>query len=58
MEPVAILQKKGRFVVQHKCKKCGFVRNNAVSENDDRDALFKIAKKLADEGSELNLLRK
>jgi rubrerythrin len=52
MEPIAILQKRGNFIIQHKCKKCGFIRNNTISEDDDRDALFRIAKKLADEAGE------
>ena len=48
MEPVAILQKNGDFVILHKCKKCGFERKNKVEENDDFDKLIELSKKLAE----------
>jgi rubrerythrin len=45
MEPIDIEQKKGEFVILHKCKKCGFERKNRVNENDDYSIILKIAKK-------------
>ncbi|MDR2760668.1 MAG: RNHCP domain-containing protein [Rickettsiales bacterium] len=44
MEPIAVSQKKGKFFLEHRCKKCGFIRKNAVSEEDDREELIKLMK--------------
>ncbi len=47
MEPVRI-EKKGEVTnVLHKCVKCGFERLNKVSQNDDFDAVLKIAENFA-----------
>lgn len=43
MEPVDIEQKGGKFVIVHRCRKCGFTRRNKVQENDDFDAVLKIS---------------
>ncbi|MDR1498768.1 MAG: RNHCP domain-containing protein [Rickettsiales bacterium] len=49
MEPVAILQKDGEFIILHRCQKCGFERKNRVTEDDDKNKLFELAKKLVHE---------
>jgi ribosomal protein L37E len=46
MEPIAILQKNGEFSILHRCVKCGFERKNKISDEDDRDELYKLMKKL------------
>lgn len=52
MEPTAIIHnsKKGYQIV-HKCKKCGFIRNNKVSEDprqpDSIEAITTIMRKAA-----------
>ena len=44
MEPVAIEGSTGKgYTVRHKCKKCGFVRTNMVSPEDDPDAVVGLA---------------
>ncbi|MDR3289661.1 MAG: RNHCP domain-containing protein [Rickettsiales bacterium] len=35
MEPIDLEQKHGKFIIVHKCKKCGFIRKNKVNENDN-----------------------
>ncbi len=44
MKPIEILQKNGKFIILHKCEKCGFERKNKTSENDDINAIIKISK--------------
>ncbi len=44
MEPVDIEQKGGKFVIVHRCQKCGFIRRNKVQENDDFDAVLRISR--------------
>ena len=46
MEPIDVLQKKGEYVIVHKCSKCGFERRNKFSENDSFNSLLEIIKKL------------
>ncbi len=42
MEPIGVDQKRGEFVLIHKCLKCGTIKRNKVSPNDDREVLLKI----------------
>ncbi|MDR0571416.1 MAG: RNHCP domain-containing protein [Rickettsiales bacterium] len=46
MAPVAILQKKGDFFIQHKCVKCGLIKKNSISSNDNINNLFELAKSI------------
>ena len=39
---VTVNGKKG-YVITHKCKKCGFVRNNKYQLDDDTDLLIKLS---------------
>jgi predicted RNA-binding Zn-ribbon protein involved in translation (DUF1610 family) len=50
MFPVAVLQKNDTFYIQHKCEKCGFMRKNSISLDDNMDNLFKLVKTLAEKG--------
>lgn len=46
MKPVALEGATGAgYFLVHRCEKCGFVRRNAVSEDDDRDAVIALAGK-------------
>ena len=47
MKPIAILQKDGKFVLLHKCLKCGFERKNKLSDGDDMDKFFELSKELS-----------
>jgi hypothetical protein len=41
MVPVAVrYDSKREFVITHKCKKCGFTRNNKSQKDDNRDLLI------------------
>ena len=44
MEPVAIEGSTGKgYMIRHKCQKCGFIRMNAVSPEDNPDAVVGLA---------------
>lgn len=58
MEPVAILQKNGEFIILHKCKKCGFERKNKLADNDDMEKFFKLSQKLAEKNMNNIILNK
>lgn len=49
MKPISILQKKGEFIILHKCIKCGFERKNKINENDDFDKLITLSKTLSEQ---------
>lgn len=42
MEPVGVVQKKGEYVITHRCLKCGMERVNKSARNDSFDALLAI----------------
>ena len=44
MEPVDLEIKDGKYVLVHKCQKCGFIRRNKVCDDDDFEAVLKLAK--------------
>ncbi len=44
MEPIDIEQKDGKFIIVHRCQKCGFVRKNKMQENDDFNTILKISR--------------
>lgn len=52
MEPVGIEMKKGKYVIIHKCTKCGKIMRNKMSEEDNFDEVVELAKK---EGTILSL---
>ena len=47
MEPAKIDFEKGKYLINHKCVKCGFKKRKGVEKNDDFDAVIVIAKKNA-----------
>ena len=44
MEPVDLEIKDGKYVLVHKCQKCGFIRRNKVCDEDDFEAVLKLAR--------------
>ena len=48
MEPINIELKDGKYVLLHRCKKCGFERRNKVCEADDFDAVLNVFRKKVD----------
>lgn len=40
MEPVGLLYERGRFVVVHRCVRCGSRRRNRAAANDDLSGLM------------------
>ncbi len=43
MKPLGLDQKKGEFVLIHKCQKCGNEKRNKVALNDNQDEIRKIS---------------
>jgi rubredoxin len=44
MEPVDLELKDGKYIVVHKCQKCGFVRKNKITEDDDFEAVLSLSR--------------
>lgn len=51
MTPVAIEEKKSVYRLTHRCQKCGYEKVNTITDNDSRDALYTLAKRLAEKNS-------
>lgn len=45
MEPIKIDFEKGKYIINHKCVKCGFQKRKGVEKCDDFDAVIAIVKK-------------
>ncbi len=45
MEPVGIEIKNGRYILIHRCLKCGFTRKNKVDDADDFNAVLEVARR-------------
>jgi DNA-directed RNA polymerase subunit RPC12/RpoP len=48
MEPIGVWKRKDKYILIHKCLKCGEEKNNEVSPADNFDEVLKISKKQAD----------
>lgn len=44
MRPIDIRQTRDGYIITHKCEKCGALRNNKSSPNDDFEALLQLAR--------------
>lgn len=47
MEPVGLEIKNGEYIIIHRCKKCGFMRKNKTSLDDNFETVLNLSKKLA-----------
>ena len=45
MDPIKIDFEKGKYLINHKCLKCGFKKRKGVEKGDDFDAVIAIVKK-------------
>ncbi len=45
MEPIEVQKKGDEYVIIHKCLKCGVIKPNKASKDDDFDILVKISAK-------------
>lgn len=45
MEPVDLELKDGKYIIVHRCQRCGFVRRNKVDEGDDFNAVIDLSRK-------------
>ena len=48
MEPVALEMKGESYRITHRCVRCGYEIKNNTTKEDSSDALYVLAKKLAD----------
>lgn len=44
MEPIDLELKDGKYVVVHKCQKCGFIRRNKIVDGDNFEAVLKLSR--------------
>ena len=51
MEPIALEQKGNGYRITHRCVRCGYEIKNNTSEEDSSEALYALAKTLADKVS-------
>ena len=45
MEPIKIDFEKGKYLINHKCVKCGLQKRKSVEKDDNFDAVVNIVKK-------------
>ena len=43
MEPISVETKGGNYIIIHRCIKCGYEKRNKASEEDNFDAILKLA---------------
>lgn len=48
MEPIGLELKDGKYVLVHRCAKCGFIRRNKVVEADDFSAVLELSRRQAE----------
>jgi rubrerythrin len=46
MEPVGLDQKKGQWVIQYKCQKCGYLYRVKAAVDDDRNEMKRVCANL------------
>ena len=44
MEPVDLELKDGKYILVHRCKKCGFKRRNKICDEDNFEAVLALAR--------------
>lgn len=43
MEPIAVSRKNGEYIINHRCLKCKFEKNNKIAPDDNFELILKIA---------------
>lgn len=43
MPPIAIEPDGNRFVITHKCEKCGKIKRQRTADNDNMDAIIQLS---------------
>ncbi len=43
MKPISVDLKNGKYIVLHKCIKCGFEKKNKIIDDDNFDMVIKVA---------------
>lgn len=44
MEPVDLELKDGKYIVIHRCQKCGFIRRNKICDDDNFEAVLALSR--------------
>ncbi len=44
MEPIDLELKDGRYILVHRCQKCGFVRRNKICEQDNFESVLALSR--------------
>lgn len=48
MEPVDLELKDGKYIVVHRCQKCGFIRRNKICDDDNFEAVLALSRQKTD----------
>ncbi|MDR2412974.1 MAG: RNHCP domain-containing protein [Rickettsiales bacterium] len=43
MRPVSATSERGRIIITHRCEKCGKIKRQRVSDDDDHDAIIALS---------------
>jgi rubrerythrin len=49
MEPVLVEKQKDKYVLTHRCRKCGYQKKNKVDKDDNFDKVIELSKKVSDQ---------
>ena len=44
MEPIDLEVKDGKYILVHRCQKCGFIRRNKVCDGDNFEAVLALSR--------------
>ena len=44
MEPIDLELKDGKYILVHRCQKCGFIRRNKVCDGDNFEAVLALSR--------------
>jgi len=47
MEPIGLEQRRGKYIIVHRCLLCGKTTRNSAAADDDFDALMELARRQA-----------
>jgi hypothetical protein len=47
MEPISVETRSGKYILIHKCLKCGKLKKNKTAENDNFEEILKLSKGVA-----------
>jgi rubrerythrin len=43
MKPIGLTKKKGKYIIIHRCQKCGHEKQNKISPHDNMEEIIKLS---------------